>query len=144
MPTLEQVLKQNADTVKVVFKNFPLQNHKFAMKAASAALAAQSQGKFWEFHDLLFENHKKLNEQKIRDIAKQLELNEADFEEKLKDPQLGVKIRQDFMDGIGADVRGTPAIFINGRKLGNRSLNGFQAAIERELRKLENAEQSVP
>ena len=136
MPTLEQVLEQNPGKVKIVFKNFPLRSHKFAMRAASAAMAAEIQGKFWDFHDLLFENHRSLDEQKIREITEKLGLNESEFEEKLDDPQLGVKIRQDFMDGVGADVRGTPAIFINGRLLKNRSLAGFQSAIDKELKKV--------
>jgi protein-disulfide isomerase len=54
VPVLEQVLEKNPNQVKLVFKNFPLRNHKFAMEAAIAALAAEKQGKFWEFHDLLF------------------------------------------------------------------------------------------
>jgi protein-disulfide isomerase len=139
VPTLEQVLEKNPDKVKVVFKNFPLSSHKFAEKAASAALAAKSQGKFWDFHDLLFENHKKLNDQKIKDIAKQLGLDKTAFEEARKDPQLGIRIRRDFTDGVSAGVRGTPTIFINGRQLKNRSLNGFQTAINRELKKLDDA-----
>ena len=65
MPVLEQVLEKNPDKVKLVFKNFPLRNHKFAMPAATAALAAEKQGKFWEFHDLLFKDYNRLNEQKV-------------------------------------------------------------------------------
>ena len=80
--------------VKVVFKNFPLQNHKFAMKAAIAALAADSQGKFWEFHDLLFKDYNRLNDETVREIAKKLELDEQAFEKKMADPQIVQKIRQ--------------------------------------------------
>ena len=105
------------------------------MRAASAALAAESQGQFWGFHDLLFENYRSLDEQKIGEIAEKLELNEPKFREKLGDPQLAAKVRQDLLDGVGAGVRGTPAIFINGRLLKNRSLAGFQAAINRELKR---------
>jgi protein-disulfide isomerase len=60
VPLLEQVLEQYPNQVKLVYKNFPLRNHKFAKPAASAALAAGEQGKFWEFHDKLFQNYNQL------------------------------------------------------------------------------------
>jgi protein-disulfide isomerase len=130
------VLENNPDEVKIVFKNFPLRNHKFAMKAATAAMAAESQGKFWEFHDQLYKNYNRLNDQKVREIALGLELNQAEFEKKMRDPALQAKIRQDAREGAQAGVKGTPTIFINGRKLRDRSLKGFQAAIDKELQKL--------
>ena len=136
MPVLEQVLKKYPDDVKIVFKNFPLRNHKFAMKAATAALAAESQQKFWPFHDLLFKNYNRLNDQKISEIALELGLNQVEFEKKMKDPKIKAMIRQDLRDGAEAGVRGTPTVFINGRRLNDRSIKGFQAAIDRELHKL--------
>ncbi len=136
MPVLEQVLEKYPEDVKVVFKNFPLRNHKFAMKAAVAALAAESQGKFWEFHDLLFENYNKLNDQKIQDIAVAVGLNLEGYEKKKKDPAITRQVRQDLSNGQKAGVRGTPTIFINGIRLRNRSLKGFQAAIDKQLQKL--------
>ena len=139
MPVLEQVLEKYPEDVKVVFKNFPLRNHKFAMKAAVAALAAESQGKFWEFHDLLFENYNKLNDQKIQDIAVAVGLNLEEYEKKKKDSAITRQVRQDLSDGQKAGVRGTPTIFINGIRLRDRSLKGFQAAIDKQLEKLGKA-----
>ena len=136
MPLLEQVLEKYPDDVKIVFKNFPLRNHKFAMTAATAALAAESQGKFWEFHDLLFKNYNNLDDQKIREIALELGLDQTEFEKKMKDPKITEMIRQDVREGVQAGVRGTPTIFINGRRLEDRSLRGFQAVIDGELQKL--------
>ena len=136
MPVLEQVLEKYPQDVKVVFKNFPLQNHKYAMKAAIAALAADSQGKFWEFHDLLFKNYNKLNDQKIQDIAVTLNLNLEEYEKKKKDPAVQTQVRRDLADGRRAGVRGTPTIFINGIRLRDRSLKGFQTAIDKQLQKL--------
>ena len=132
----EQVLEKNTQYVKVVFKNFPLRKHKFAMKAAVAALAAEGQGKFWEFHDLLFENNNKLGDQKIQEIAQAVGLNLEEYEKKKKDPATERRIKQDLSDGRRAGVRGTPTIFINGIRLRDRSLNGFQAAIDKQLQKL--------
>lgn len=135
MPLLKQVLEQYPDDVKLVFKHFPLRNHKFARKAATAALAAESQGKFWEFHDLLFKDYNKLNDKKVAEIAAALALNQEAFEDKMKDPLIRAKINQDVKEGVDAGVRGTPAIFINGRSLKNRSLAGFRAIIDKELGK---------
>jgi protein-disulfide isomerase len=136
VPVFEQLLEKYQGEVKVVFKNFPLRNHKFAMKAAVAALAAESQGKFWEFHDQLFENYNKLNDQKIREIAVGLGFDPVEFEKKMKDPKINAMIRQDLRDGAQAGVRGTPTVFINGKRLKNRTPQGFQAAIDKELQKL--------
>lgn len=80
MPLFEQVLEAYPDKVKLVFKNFPLRNHRNAMKAASAALAAEGQGKFWEFHDILFKNYNRLNDKFIGDTATVLQLNQEQYE----------------------------------------------------------------
>jgi protein-disulfide isomerase len=136
VPVLEQVLEKYPDDVKIVFKNFPLRSHKFAVKASIAALAAESQEKFWEFHDLLFKNYNTLNDQKIREIALELGLDQTEFKKKMKDPKITAMIRQDVREGVQAGVRGIPTIFINGRRLNDLSLKGFHAAIDKELQKL--------
>jgi len=135
VPVLEQVLEKNPNQVKLVFKNFPLRNHKFAMPAAIAALAAEKQGKFWEFHDLLFKDYNRLNEQKLKEIAQQLNLDMEKFEKDQQDPQLRAMINRDLAEGNRAGVGGTPTIFINGRLLRNRSMAGFQELIEKALKK---------
>jgi protein-disulfide isomerase len=122
-------------TVKLAIKNFPLRNHKFAYQAAVAALAANRQGKFWEFHDELYKNYNRLNEEKIREIAQEVGLDVAKLDQDMKDPELGALVRSDLMEGANAGVRGIPTIFINGRLLRDRSFEGFQAAIEKELAK---------
>ena len=136
MPVFEQVLEKYPQDVKLVFKNFPLRNHKFAEKAAIAALAAESQGKFWEFHDLLFKNYNKLSDQKIQEIAQAVGLNMEEYEKKKKDPAIERKVRRDFSEGRQAGVRGTPSIFVNGIRLRDRSLKGFETAIDKQLEKL--------
>lgn len=122
--------------VKLVYKNYPLRRHKVALKASIAALAAERQGKFWEFHDLLFKNFNQLSDQKIRDISQDLGLDMETFQKDLKDPTIMAMISRDVSDGTQAGVQGTPAIFINGRLLRNRRLEGFQTAIEKELGRL--------
>jgi protein-disulfide isomerase len=136
VPVLEQVLEKYPNDVKIAFKNYPLKNHKFAKPAALAALAANEQGKFWEFHDLLFKNYSKLNDQKIQEIAQTVGLDLEAYEKKKKDPATRKRVNQDLADGRRAGVRGTPTIFINGIRLRDRSLKGFQTAINKQLQKL--------
>ena len=121
--------------VKLVHKNFPLSKHKFAMKAAAAALAANTQGKFWEFHDRLFKNYKNLNDTKIQEIAKELALDMDRFNKDMKDPAIQKLIIRDVKDAQKAGVRGIPTVFIGGKLLKTRSLQGFQRMIEAELKK---------
>lgn len=122
-------------TVKLAIKNFPLPNHKFARQAAVAALAADRQGKFWEFHHELYQNYNQLNEEKIREIAQQVGLDTVKFNQDMKAPEIEAMVERDLRDGNNAGVRGIPTIFINGRLLRDRSFEGFQAAIEKELAK---------
>lgn len=133
MPVLEQVLEKYPGKVKIVFKNYPLRNHKFARKAAAAALAAEKQGKFWEFHDMLFKNYNRLNDKKIQEIARELGLNMEAFEKNMRDPHMLAKVSRDKSEGMKANVRSTPTVFINGRLVRNRTLSGLQAAIEKAL-----------
>jgi len=135
VPVLEQVLEKYPKDVKLVYKNFPLRSHKFAWPAAIAAHAAGKQGKFWEFHDLLFENYNRLNAQKVQEIARQLNLDLEQFEKDQKDPQIRALVNRDLSDGVGADVNATPTVFINGRRLRNLNAAGFQSMIEEELKK---------
>jgi protein-disulfide isomerase len=130
------VLEKNPKTVKIVFKNFPIRSHKFAVQAAVAALAADRQAKFWEFHDELFNNHNQLNENKVQEIVAKLKLNKAQFEKDRKDPLLIEQIKYDYNEGIQIGLNSVPSVFVNGRKLKDRSLKGFQTLIDKELETL--------
>jgi protein-disulfide isomerase len=136
VPLLEQVLEKNPQNVKIVYKNFPIRSHKFARKAAVAALAADRQGKFWSFHDELFKNYNKLNENKIQEIAAKLNLDKAQFEKDRKNPLLREKVEYDYNEGVEMNISGVPTVFVNGRKLKRRSLQGFQELIDKELNTL--------
>jgi protein-disulfide isomerase len=129
------VLEKNPNRVKIVFLNYPLRSHQFAAKAAAAALAADRQGKFWEFHDELFKAYREINEEKIRQIAQQLGLDENQFEKDRKDPAILNKIQQDIQQAFRLGVNGVPAVFINGGQSRARSLDDFQREIEQELQK---------
>ena len=133
MPLLEQVLEKYPQQVKLVYKNYPLRSYSYSAPAALAALAAHKQGRFWEFHDRLFENYRQLNDQKIRGIAAQMGLDIEAFEKDRWDPGLIALVNRDIREGAKAGVRGTPSIFVNGVKLNTRSMQGFEASIRREL-----------
>lgn len=100
-----------------------------------AALAAGSQGKYWEFHDALFKNYRNLNNEKIDEIAKQLGLNDTEFQQQQKNPVFVEHIRQDYEEGIRLGLRGVPTVFINGKKMRQRDMATLAAEIESELKK---------
>ena len=141
MPQLEQLLKKYPGKVKLVFKNFPIRSHKYAVKAAVAALAAERQEKFWEFHDTLFKNYNRLNDQKIQEIVGLLGLDETKFKEQQKNPAITERIRQDYEEGIRLGVRGTPTLFINGKKLRDRGMKSMEVVVEKELQKQQEKSQ---
>jgi protein-disulfide isomerase len=120
----------------VVFKQFPLRSHKYAFKAAEASIAAARQGKFWEFHDLLFKNYSNLNDQKVAEIRTSLNLDADQFQRDMSDPAVKAQIETDLSNGNSAGVRGTPTVFINGKLLRDKSLNGFERQINQELMQL--------
>jgi len=138
---LDQVVEKYPQKVKEVFMNFPVRSHKYAETAARAALAADKQGKFWEFHDKLFQNANQLNDEKVREIAKELNLNMEQFEKDWQSEETLAKVRSDIDQGSRIGVRGVPAVFINGRQLKQRSLEGFSEIIDKELEKTSGAKQ---
>lgn len=99
-------------------------------------MAAEKQGKFWEFHDLLFKNYNRINDQKITEIMTDLNLDADQFQRAMQDPAIKAQIDADLRNGNTAGVRGTPTIFINGKLLRDRSLAGFQRQINEELTQL--------
>ena len=132
MPILEQVLEHNPDTVKIVFKNMPLNFHKFAAPAALAALAAGNQGKFWEFHDELF-SQTKLSKEAIDAIAVKLSLDMEMFKKDVNSPEIRKKLQKDLQDAQKAGVTGTPTIFVNGVKLKSRTVPAIQKLVDAQL-----------
>ncbi len=129
------MLEKNPKTVKLVVKHFPLPMHSYAKKAAIAALAAGKQGKFWEMHKALFASQRELNDSKVQEIARGVGLKMDPFNKDLNDPSIEALVDRDLNNGRQANVQGTPTIFVNGRQLNQRSVAGFQQAIDDELKK---------
>lgn len=131
----DEALAKHPKEVKIVFKQFPLTMHKMAQSAALASLAAHRQGKFWQYHDLLFENQKSLSEAKYTELAKKLGLDLDRFNKDYKAPVTQQALERDMADAQLAGVRGTPTIFVNGRRLKERNIKDLQQMISQELAK---------
>lgn len=134
VPILDEVLAAYPKQVRVVFKHFPLSMHKFAKPAAIAGLAARNQGKFWPLHDQLFANYNKLDDAMIRELAESVGLDMVRFDQDVANPALQREVAADTQLGTQAGVRGTPAVYINGKLLKDRSFKGFKQMIDAELK----------
>ncbi|HDZ61792.1 MAG TPA: DsbA family protein, partial [Nitrospirae bacterium] len=134
-PTLKQVMDAYPDDVRLVFKQFPLDFHKMAKNASKASLAAGKQGKFWEMHDLIFEKHGSLTEAMFTEFAVKLGLDKEQFEKDYSSTKYDKQIQDEMNLGIASGVRGTPTLYLNGKKMGGRSFNDFKTAIDSILKK---------
>jgi protein-disulfide isomerase len=114
-----QIKEKYPDRVRFVFRQFPLSFHKEAHLAAQAALAAGAQGKFWEYHDLLFENQKALDRASLEKYGEQLGLDMAEFKKALDDGTYKDEVDADIELGNKVAVSGTPTMFINGTRVQN-------------------------
>jgi len=133
MPLFEQVLDKYPDSVKIVYKHYPLSFHKQALQAALASLAAAEQGRFWEYHDELYLNQNSLSNEKYIEIAQNLGLDLKKFSLDIMRPSLRKKVEEDIQDAQKAGVTGTPAIFVNGRLLKIRDFQTLSRLIDAEL-----------
>ncbi len=123
--------------MRIVWKHLPLDMHKNAMGAHLAAVAAERQGKFWEFHDKLFANQQQLNLDAYKRYARELKLDVARFEKDLADLENKKKIDADKAEATALGITGTPGFFVNGRFLsGAKPFEEFAKAINAELGRL--------
>jgi protein-disulfide isomerase len=138
LTVLNQVLQRYPDQVKLAFRDFPILNiHPQAQKAAEAAHCASEQGKFWEYHDLLFEKQDVIPTTDFTEHAKALGLELTNFQACLDSQKYKEKVERNYADGVNAGVSGTPAFFINGRFVsGAQPLEAFKAVIDEELDRL--------
>ena len=133
--TIKEVLAKYAGRVKLSYRDFPLrQIHEKAQIAAEASRCAGEQAKFWEYHDLLFDNFGKLDKPYLVDYAAQLGLNAKQFGECLASGKFNSQIEEDLQAGLQGGVGGTPAFFVNGIFLnGAQPVAAFEKIIEAEL-----------
>lgn len=114
-PSIAKARETYGDKIRVVFRQFPLNIHPQAPKAAEAALCANEQGKFWEMHDALFADQQKLAVADLKASAAKIGLDSAKFDACLDGGTMASTVSRDMEDGMAAGVSGTPALFVNGR-----------------------------
>jgi len=134
--TEPQILSTYGDRIRYVFRDLPAASHPQAPKAAEAAQCAFDQGKFWEYHDKLFQSQAALDVDSLKAYAKALGLNESAFNTCLDSGKYTQEVQKDYQDAINYGVTSIPTFFINGRKLvGAAPFSSFQTIIEEELAK---------
>jgi len=132
--TVEEVMRAYAGKVRLVFRHFPLEFHPYAAKAAEAAACANEQGKFWEYHDVLFANQQKLEVPQLKEHAGSVGLDQGKFTECLDSGRQAAVVKADQTAGSKVGVNGTPAFFINGVMLsGAQPMDEFRRVIDQEL-----------
>ncbi|MCC6989395.1 MAG: thioredoxin domain-containing protein [Acidobacteria bacterium] len=133
-PTLKAIEQKYAGKVRFVFKDFPLQNHQQAPKAAEAAHCAGDQGKYWELHDRLFANQQLLQVPELKKHAAAVGLDQAAFDQCLDSGKHTENVQADIEQGSQMGVGSTPTLYINGRLVtGAQPLALFESIIDEEL-----------
>ncbi len=131
-PILRRVVREHEGRVRLVFKNYPLPAHEHAMAAARAAEAARKQGKFWEMHDLLFDNQTHLEPDDIDRYAQQLHLDMDRFHTDVQSEDVQQSIEADKAEGHRVGIEGTPTMFIDGHRFKERT-QSLPAYIDEEI-----------
>jgi len=132
-PIVKELQARMRDRLRFVFRNFPITtSHPHAEQAAEAAEAAAAQGRFWEMHDLLYENQRRLRDQDLHAYAEQLGIDVERFDKDLAEHVHAPRVREDFMSGVRSGVNGTPSFYVNGaRHDDSYDLDTLLAALER-------------
>ena len=116
-PIVKELQARMGDRLRFVFRNFPITtSHPHAEQAAEAAEAGAAQGRFWEMHDLLYENQTQLRDQDLHAYAEQLGIDVERFDKDLAEHVHAPRVREDFMSGVRSGVNGTPSFYVNGAR----------------------------
>ena len=135
-PVLQRVLAEYGDKVRFVVRDFPLTSiHKDAFLAAQAAGAANAQGKFFEYTEILYRNQTALDADSLKKYAADSGLNVGQFELDLQSGKFAAEVRRDMADAKNYGITGTPTIFVNGVMVRALSAKAFRDAIEKALAK---------
>ena len=136
LQTLPQIEENYIQTGKVrfVYRDYPLSFHQHAKMASEASECANEQDKYWEYHDILYKNQNALDNESLKQYAKDLGLDVAEFNECLDSGKMAQEVEEDFQDGVSYGIKGTPTFFINEIKVvGAQPYEVFQQIIEEEL-----------
>jgi len=130
-----QLLAKYPKELKLVIKQYPLRNHPNARQASIAVIAAHKQGKFWEFHSQVFANQTELSTTKLDEIAESFDLDMTQFKKDLLSHDVLSMIVRDVREGQKIGVKGTPTLFLNGKRVKDRTFSSLDELIQRELAK---------
>ena len=134
VPVLQELRRMYGDKIRLIYRDFPGENHPNAFAAAEASECAHEQGKFWEYHDLLFKPQEPNKSWDFHSLAKESGLNTQAFSECLKSGRFRAEVFKDLEDGLRLGISSTPTFFINGRPLvGLHSISAFQELIDKAL-----------
>jgi protein-disulfide isomerase len=135
-PTLKQIEQKYADKVRIVYRQYPITSlHPNAFKAAEASLCANEQGKFWELHDVMFQEQEQLTVRELKQKAGRLGLDQKKFDSCLDSGRFTERVQEDLREGARVGVTGTPALFVNGVQIEGGAV-GFDVvakALDKEL-----------
>ena len=139
-PIVKNIQEKIGDKMKFVFRNFPLTKiHPHAKMASVATEAAARQGKFWEMHDIVFENQKRLHASALFEYAETIGLDKEQFSKDLEDEALIRKVELDFEGGLRSGVNATPTFFINGEKYeAEWDEHSLESYIRQKIKQAEN------
>jgi protein-disulfide isomerase len=135
-PSLERLVKEYGDKVRLVTRDFPLTQHSEAFKAAEAAEAAREQGKYWEYIHVLMRNQSALGVEQLKSYATELGLDRARFDSALDTGKFKETIQTDVDEGLKLGLNATPTIFINGRRVAVKGYEELKASVEAALKSL--------
>jgi len=134
-PTVKKIVEQYGDKIQYVLRDFPLEFHPYATKAAEAADCAGDQGKYWDYSDTLWANQGKLEITDLKKYAADLKLDTKKFDECLDKGKFAEEVKKDQADGAKVGVTGTPTFFVNGQMLtGALPIEEFQKVIDEQLK----------
>ncbi|MDT7807500.1 MAG: hypothetical protein QOJ70_1313 [Acidobacteriota bacterium] len=133
-PALDRLITEYGDRVRFVVRDFPLQMHTEARKAAEAAEAAREQGKYWDFTAILFRNQSALKPEQLKQYAQVLGLDRTKFDAALDSGRFADKVERDILDGQKIGVGSTPSFFVNGRRTSDISYEALKAALDAALK----------
>jgi protein-disulfide isomerase len=139
-PVLERLVKEYGDKVRLVTRDFPLNQHAEAFKAAEAAEAAREQGRYWEYAQLLMRNQSALSEDKLKAYATELALDRPRFDGALNSGKFAEMVQRDIEEGIKLGINATPTVFINGRRVSAMSYDELKANVEAAFKALPQKE----
>ncbi len=134
----ERLASEFGAQVKFVIRDYPLPQNKNAAKVAEAAEAARAQGKYWEFVSVVFANQSNLKVDRLKQIATQVGLNRAQFDQALASGMYATQVQVDFDEGVRLGLDSAPAFFLNGKRVFDYNYDALKAHIQAALKRVGN------